>query len=123
MPRDSASGNLRVGHRVFALDYLDNPTVRSFLGQLPIEVRVEDYGGLEKIFYPDLELDSSGALDGARAEAGDIICYAPWGNVAVFYKPFRYAEGLIPMGRFRSLVGFLDALAANNMKAVFKQPG
>ena len=31
--------------------------------------------------------------------AGDIAFYAPWGNLAVFYRGFRYSPGLVLLGR------------------------
>jgi len=30
---------------------------------------------------------------------GDIAYYAPWGNLALFYKDFRYWDGLILLGK------------------------
>ena len=32
--------------------------------------------------------------------AGTLALYAPWGNLSVFYKPFRESRGLVPLGRF-----------------------
>lgn len=34
---------------------------------------------------------------------------APWGNLAIFYKPFRGSPGLVPLGRF-------DAPVAGRLK-------
>ena len=33
---------------------------------------------------------------------GDITYYAPWGNLAIFYKDFGYAKGLVKLGSFDS---------------------
>ena len=33
---------------------------------------------------------------------GDITYYAPWGNLAIFYRGFRYSPGLIRLGRIES---------------------
>ena len=33
---------------------------------------------------------------------GDIAYYAPWGNLAIFYKDFGYSRGLIRLGRIDS---------------------
>jgi hypothetical protein len=30
---------------------------------------------------------------------GDFSYYAPWGNLAIFHKPFRYSAGLVRLGR------------------------
>jgi hypothetical protein len=39
---------------------------------------------------------------------GDIAYYAPWGNVAIYYKDFGYSKGLVLLGR---LDGGIDALS------------
>ena len=30
---------------------------------------------------------------------GDIAYYAPWGNLAIFYRDFGFSDGLILLGR------------------------
>ncbi len=30
---------------------------------------------------------------------GDIAYYAPWGNLAIFYKDFGYSGGLVSLGK------------------------
>jgi hypothetical protein len=40
--------------------------------------------------------------DGFEPSAGDIAFYAPWGNLAVFYRGFRYSPGLVSLGRIDS---------------------
>lgn len=41
------------------------------------------------------KLSIADAPKGADPSIGDICYYAPWGNVAIFYKDFGYANGLI----------------------------
>lgn len=36
---------------------------------------------------------------GIDPEVGDLAYYAPWGNLAVFYRDFRFSEGLILLGK------------------------
>ena len=36
---------------------------------------------------------------GTAASVGDITYYAPWGNLALFYRRFDYAAGLVRLGR------------------------
>ena len=43
-----------------------------------------------------------GASDGIDPAVGDITYYAPWGNLAIFYKDFGYAKGLAKLGRIDS---------------------
>lgn len=43
-------------------------------------------------------LDTSTAPDGAAGQPGDLAYYAPWGNLAIFYRASRYATGLVRLG-------------------------
>lgn len=77
----------------------DNPTTRNFISLLPITTKLEDYASNEKIFYPERKLTSEGAPSGYKPSKGDITYYAPWGDVAIFYKDFGHANGLISLGK------------------------
>mgnify|MGYP000042827604 CR=1 FL=1 len=77
----------------------DNPTARDFLSMLPLALTLEDYASTEKIAYPPRKLSTQGAPAGIDPEIGDITYYAPWGNLALFYKDFGYSAGLIRLGR------------------------
>ena len=37
-----------------------------------------------------------------KPEVGDLTYYAPWGNLAIFYRDFGYAKGLVKLGRIDS---------------------
>jgi hypothetical protein len=78
----------------------DNPTARDFLSMLPLTLTLEDYAATEKIAYPPRKLSTQGAPAGIDPDIGDITYYAPWGNLALFYKDFGYSAGLIRLGRF-----------------------
>ena len=86
----------------------DNPTSRSLIAQLPVTIQFKDFNETEKIAYTPATLSQEGAPKGFEPKAGDVAVFGPWGNVSVFYKAFRYSEGLIPMGHITS---GLDALA------------
>ncbi|MCB0662977.1 MAG: hypothetical protein KDC24_09570 [Saprospiraceae bacterium] len=101
---------IQVGDTQIDAMLFDNPTTRSFLKQFPLTVTVEDHAGTEKIFYPKPPLDKKGAPDGAKPVKGDIMYYAPWDDVAIFYKSFRYAPGLIPMGNIQDVDALVEAL-------------
>ena len=53
------------------------------------------------------KLDTTSAPASYTPEAGDITHYAPWGNLAIFYKRFRTSKGLVRLGAFD---GPIDAL-------------
>ena len=73
---------------------------RDFYNMLPMTLMLEDYASTEKIAYPERKLDTTGAPEGYNPSAGDITYYAPWGNLALFYKDFSYSRGLIRLGEF-----------------------
>jgi hypothetical protein len=80
----------------------DNATTRDFLSLLPLTATLEDHAGTEKITYLPRKLSTAGAPAGSDPSVGDIAYYAPWGNVAIFYRDFGYARGLIQLGRIDS---------------------
>lgn len=77
----------------------DNPTARDFISLLPVTTELEDYASNEKIFYPEKKLSTEDAPQGFDPSRGDITYYAPWGDVAIFYKDFSYSKGLISLGK------------------------
>ena len=71
-----------------------------------------DPGGLrgtEKISDLPKRLSTEGAPSGSDPAVGDIAYYAPWGNLAIYYRDFDYSSGLVILGRLDSDV---DALSA-----------
>lgn len=87
----------------------DNPTSRAFAARLPLTLTLSDHAATEKIGDVPGRLDVTGAPRGYAPRQGDIAYYAPWGNLALFHKDFRYSEGLIKLGRFESGVEILRA--------------
>lgn len=80
----------------------DNPTSRDFLSQLPLTITLEDYAETEKISYLSKKLSTEEAPSGSDPSIGDFTYYAPWGNLAIFYKDFGYSNGLIILGKIES---------------------
>jgi hypothetical protein len=80
----------------------DNPTSKDFLSLLPLTLTFEDYAGTEKISYPSNKLSTEEAPSGIDPAIGDFTYYAPWGNLAIFYKDFGYSNGLIKLGEIES---------------------
>ena len=70
--------------------------------QLPLELKFENYGGIEKISYLPKELDISNAPKSCTPKTYDLTYYSPWGNLAFFTKDFRHSNGLIPLGKIES---------------------
>jgi len=88
----------------------ENSTTRDFLNMLPITMNFKDFAGSEKISYPPSKMSTQGAPNGYTPKKGDITCYSPWGNLAVFYKDRGYANGLIYMGHIQSVIENLEGI-------------
>ena len=88
----------------------DNPTSKDFLSLLPLTLTFEDYAGTEKISYPPNKLSTEEAPSGIDPAIGDFTYYAPWGNLAIFYKGFGYSKGLIKLGEIESGLEKLENL-------------
>lgn len=93
----------------------DNAAARDFAAMLPMDITLEDYHRTEKIYYLPSRLSTDGMPDGVDPDVGDITYFAPWGNLALFYRDFGYSRGLIRLGRVETNVERLadgDALNA-----------
>ena len=81
---------------------VDNETSRDFVSLLPLTLTLTDYEGTEKISDLPRRLSTEGAPAGSDPSVGDITYYAPWGNLAIFYRDFGYSRGLIQLGKIDS---------------------
>ncbi|WP_460063000.1 cyclophilin-like fold protein [Streptomyces sp. YKOK-I1] len=94
--------NLRLtidGHQADAT-LNDSPTAADFAALLPLTLNLSDFHGKERIADLPRRLSTSGAPDAAEAEPGDLAYYAPWGNLALFYRGSGSSDtGLIILGR------------------------
>jgi len=80
----------------------ENQTSMDFLSLLPLTLPFEDYAGTEKISYLPRKLSTEKSPEGSDPSIGDLTYYAPWGNLALFYKDFGYSNGLIKLGKVES---------------------
>ncbi|PCG19876.1 cyclophilin-like fold protein [Brachyspira sp. G79] len=88
-----------------------------FLSLLPMNLKIEDFNDTEKISYLSKKLNTQNEPDGITPKAGDITYYSPWGNLAIFYKNFRYSNNLIYLGRFENIS---DISKLSNIKGDFE---
>ena len=90
--------------------FLDSsPVTQDLMKQLPLTLEFSDYAGTEKIAYLPQKLSDHGSSKEYAAKAGDITYYAPWGNLAIFYKDSEVgsANGLIYLGKFNAPPDFM----------------
>ncbi len=90
---------MKVNRSLLSATLSDNETARDFASLLPLNLTLEDYASTEKISNLPRRLSTKGAPAGADPGVGDIAYYAPWGNLAVFYRDFGYSRGLVKLGR------------------------
>ena len=85
----------------------DSAAGRDFAALLPLELTLRDYHRTEKVADLPTRLSIANAPEGVEPKAGDIAYYAPWGNLAIFYRDFGYSRGLVRLGRLESDSHFL----------------
>jgi hypothetical protein len=80
----------------------DTAAAKDLVSLFPLTLTLEDYNRTEKISDLPKKLSTRGAPAGFDPSRGDIAYYAPWGNLAIFYKDFPYSRGLVKLGRIDS---------------------
>ena len=80
----------------------DNKAAKDFIELLPLKLDFRDYAGTEKVSDLPKKLSKDGLPSGSKPSTGSFAYYSPWGNLAVFYKDFRYSNGLIILGETES---------------------
>jgi hypothetical protein len=92
----------------------DSPAARDFAELLPLTVQLSDFHSSEKISDLPRRLKVDEAPSGFDPRVGDIAYYAPWGNLALYYRDAPYAEGLVRLGSLEAdAIGELSRLRAN----------
>lgn len=97
----------------------DSRAAQEFLALLPLTLELTDFGQTEKIADLPQKLSAAGAPAGFTPKKGDLAYYAPWGNLAIFRRDFRYSENLIKLGRIETGPEALNA--PGRLKAVFER--
>lgn len=80
----------------------NNQASKEFFEMLPLTLDFEDYNDTEKIATLPEKLSTEGAPSGYDPQVGDFAYYAPWENLSIFYKDFRYSNSLVKLGTFES---------------------
>jgi hypothetical protein len=92
---------------------LDSETTRDFMTLLPLTLMLSDYAQTEKVSDLPRRLSTTGAPEGHDPDVGDIAYYAPWGNLAVYYRDFGYSSGLVKLGSIDSGVEELATMSGD----------
>lgn len=110
--------NIRItlGNSFVSASLEDSAATRDFVDQLPLTLDLEDYSATEKMAYLPHKLATHGAPSGIDPEVGDVTYYAPWGNLALFYRDFGYSAGLVRLGRITAGIEHLDYRGSKRVK-------
>jgi hypothetical protein len=95
------------GETILIATLADNPSAKDFASLLPLTLELKDYADTEKVSDLPKKLSTVGAPAGSDPDVGDIAYYAPWGNLAIYYKDFGYSKGLIKLAHIDSGVDVL----------------
>lgn len=104
---------LIVAGKELAVTLYDTPAANALYDMLPLELSFEDFNGIEKISYLPQKLPTKGEPDGCDPDVGDFCRYAPWGNLSVFYRDFRYSKDLIMLGHIDSGLDLIAGQTGN----------
>lgn len=116
MKKSDHKSKIRIttGETSFTATMFDNTAANDFLTLLPLTINLTDYAATEKVSDLPKRLNTSDAPAGYKPSIGDITYYAPWGNLAIFYKGFSYAGGLVPLGRIEKGIEVLKRSGSIN---------
>lgn len=107
---------MTVDGAVIATATLDsNDSARDFAALLPLNLALKDYAATEKVADLPRKLSTKGAPAAYNPSAGDISYFAPWGNLAIFYKDGHLSSGLVRLGRLDT---GLDAIRRPDARSV-----
>ncbi|MBC2905535.1 cyclophilin-like fold protein [Streptomyces cupreus] len=93
--------NLRLtidGHPV-AATLNHSATARDLAELLPLTLDMSDFHQTERIADLPRRLSTADAPEGGDPKAGSLAYYAPWGNLAIYYRNASPADGLIVLGQ------------------------
>ncbi|WP_333359197.1 cyclophilin-like fold protein [Microcoleus sp. N3A4] len=98
-PANSMKIDIKVRDQVITATLIDSKTTQDFVALLPLTLTLEDYASTEKISNLPKRLSTEDAPPGSDPSVGDLAYYAPWGNLAIYYRDFGYSNGLAILGK------------------------
>jgi len=114
--------NIKVNDRVVCGTLNGSKAAQDFASLLPLSLTLSDYASTEKISDLPKRLSTEGAPPGFDPSAGDIAYYAPWGNLAIFYRDFRYSSGLVALGKLDSGLDVFTSSESMQVTVELAQP-
>ena len=93
---------INAGEHSFTAHLEDSAAARDFAAQLPLRLTLKDYASTEKIADLPRAVTTEGTPAAITPVAGDLTFYAPWGNLALFYRDGHHSPGLVRLGRIEA---------------------
>ncbi len=109
---------ITVDDKVLTATMENNKLAKDLMDQMPFTITLQDLANEEKYGYPPKTLVSDGMNSGYDPSVGDICCYAPWGNVCIYYADHGY-EDLIKLGKIDENGEEILASYPSNVKVEF----
>ena len=100
---------MKVDEQEIFITLNDSKATTEFVAMLPITLQFRDYNSTEKVSDLPRKLSTSGSPAGFDPSVGDLAYYAPWGNLAIFYRDFGYSNSLVLLGRLEAGIEILAA--------------
>lgn len=106
---------IRKGDKQLIVKLGQGSAAKDLYNRLPLKLKLEDFNNTEKIAYLNSALKLDGEPKGYTPHKGDLAYYAPWKNLSVFYKEFRYSENLIYLGKIETTSVNLEEFEGNDI--------
>jgi hypothetical protein len=104
---------ITVGGETITGELNDSTTAQDLADQLPVEVTLADFKGVEKVGELPRPLTMDGVPPGADPEVNDIGYYRPSNGLVFYYGDVGYFPGIVRLGR----------LSASDMQLIRQQSG
>ena len=122
LPGETVKINIRIEDTVLPATLNGSKAAQDFASLLPLSLTLEDHASTEKISDLPRRLSTDGAPPGSDPAVGDLAYYAPWGNLAVYYRDFEYSTGLVLLGTVDSGIEALARRGSLNVKIELAGP-
>lgn len=100
---NNASDTMKIkvtdGTNTIIYELNETSAAKSLYAMLPLEVKVENYGSNEKIFYPPKAISYGADCIEGDCPAGTLALFSPWGNVVMYYGAASRYSGLYILGK------------------------
>jgi hypothetical protein len=118
----TAAVNIRltVEGRVVNATLNDSAAARDFASLLPLTLNLSDFHESERIADLPRRLSTTDAPESDDPQAGDLAFYAPWGNLAIYYRDAPPASGVVILGHLAD--GGAEVLATADQVTIEPAP-